>query len=238
MSKPKVLIIEDERSLSDVLKYNMEKEGFEVATAADGQEGLQRAQQYQPDLVILDLMLPQIEGYEVCRQLRADSKTQAARILMLTARSDEVDEIVGFSMGADDYVTKPFKIKPLIHRAKALLRRGRAAEGNADQIVMQGLEIDRVHHTARADGRELQLTPTEFRLLWTLLRNPGRPYSRNELLDRCRGEDANALERTIDVHIRSLRQKLGPRGELVETVRGVGYRFRGDAARLPDEPPQ
>jgi two-component system phosphate regulon response regulator PhoB len=232
MSKLKVLIIEDERSLSDILKYNMEKEGFEAATAADGQEWLQRAQLMQPDLVILDLMLPVIEGYEVCRQLRSDPKTQSARILMLTARSDEVDEIVGFSMGADDYVTKPFKIKPLMHRIKALLRRGQSSEANSDQIVLDGLEIDRVHHTAKAGGRELHLTPTEFRLLWTLVRNPGRPYSRHELMDRCRGEDANALERTIDVHVRSLRQKLEARAEQVETVRGVGYRYRQEAAEL------
>jgi two-component system phosphate regulon response regulator PhoB len=226
MTKPKLLVIEDERSLSDILKYNMEKEGFEVATAADGQEGLNRAQLMQPDLVVLDLMLPVIEGYEVCRQLRSDPKTQAARILMLTARSDEVDEIVGFSMGADDYVTKPFKIKPLVHRIKALLRRGQSAETASDQVEIAGLQIDRVQHSCKAEGRELHLTPTEFRLLWTLVRNPGRPYSRHELMDRCRGEDANALERTIDVHVRSLRQKLGERSELVETVRGVGYRFR------------
>jgi len=226
MTKTKVLIIEDERALSDILKYNMEKEGFEVATAADGQEGLQRAQVMLPDLVILDLMLPVIEGYEVCRQLRSDPKTQSARILMLTARSDEVDEIVGFNMGADDYVAKPFKIKPLIHRLKALMRRTQGTEQASDQIVIAGLEIDRVHHSARADGRELNLTPTEFRLLWTLVRNPGRPYSRHELMDRCRGEDANSLERTIDVHVRSLRQKMGERGEMVETVRGVGYRLR------------
>lgn len=229
MSKPKVLIIEDERSISDILKYNMEKEGFETYTAADGQDGLQRAATIQPDLIILDLMLPVIEGYEVCRQLRSDPRTQSARILMLTARADEVDEIVGFSMGADDYVTKPFKIKPVIHRIRALLRRGQASDASGDQIVLEGLEIDRVHHTARADGRELHLTPTEFRLLWTLVRNPGRPYSRHELMDRCRGEDANALERTIDVHVRSLRQKLENRAAQLETVRGVGYRFRTDA---------
>lgn len=230
MTKPKLLVIEDERSLSEILKYNMEKEGFDVATAGDGQEGLQRAQSMQPDLVILDLMLPVIEGYEVCRQLRSDPNTQATRILMLTARGDEVDEIVGFNMGADDYVTKPFKIKPLIHRVKALLRRGQGTEQSADHVEVSGLEIDRVQHSCKADGRELHLTPTEFRLLWTLVRNPGRPFSRHELMDRCRGEDANALERTIDVHVRSLRQKLGDRGEQIETVRGVGYRYRPDNA--------
>jgi two-component system phosphate regulon response regulator PhoB len=170
-----------------------------------------------------------VEGFEVCRTLRSDPKLQGVRILMLTARSEEVDEIVGFNMGADDYVTKPFKIKPLIHRIKALLRRNVAAEQQRDAIQVHGLEIDRLHHVAKADGEDLKLTPTEFRLLWTLARQPGRPFGRHELMDRCRGEDANALERTIDVHVRSLRQKLGPRAELIETVRGIGYRFRQEA---------
>ncbi|HET6422155.1 MAG TPA: response regulator [Planctomycetaceae bacterium] len=229
MSKSRVLIVEDERSLVEVLQYNLEKEGFEVLTASDGQDGVRKAQAHNPDLVVLDLMLPIIEGFEVCRILRSDPKTQNIRILMLTARSEEVDEIVGFNMGADDYVTKPFKIKPLIHRIKALLRRESATEQARDVISAGGIEIDRVNHSARADGQDLHLTPTEFRLLWTLARQPGRPFGRNELMDRCRGEDANALERTIDVHIRSLRQKLDQRAEMVETVRGVGYRFRTDA---------
>jgi two-component system phosphate regulon response regulator PhoB len=228
MKQQTVLIIEDERSLSEVLTYNLEKEGFRVVTAADGQDGLRKAQATSPDLVVLDLMLPVIDGLQVCRQLRADSRTQHIRILMLTARSEEVDEIVGFNMGADDYVTKPFKLKPLIHRIKALVRRASEATATAERIEMHGIDIDRLHHTCRLDGQELALTPTEFRLLWTLIRQPGRPYSRNELLDISRGEDANALERTIDVHVRSLRQKLGDRADLVETVRGIGYRFRSE----------
>jgi two-component system phosphate regulon response regulator PhoB len=230
-----VLIVEDERSLVEVLQYNLEKEGFEVLTASDGQDGVRKAQTQNPDLVVLDLMLPIIEGFEVCRILRSDPKTQNIRILMLTARSEEVDEIVGFNMGADDYVTKPFKIKPLIHRIKALLRRETATEQTRDVISAGGIEIDRVNHSARADGQDLSLTPTEFRLLWTLARQPGRPFGRNELMDRCRGEDANALERTIDVHVRSLRQKLEQRAEMIETVRGVGYRFRNDPIEVPEE---
>lgn len=226
MSKPRILIIEDERTLAEVLEYNLTKEGFEVDVAGDGQEGIRKAQLAPPDLVVLDLMLPVVEGFEVCRTLRSDPKLQGVRILMLTARSEEVDEIVGFNMGADDYVTKPFKIKPLIHRIKALLRRNLAAEMLSDSIHIHGLEIDRTHHVAKVDGQDLKLTPTEFRLLWTLARQPGRPFGRHELMDRCRGEDANALERTIDVHVRSLRQKLGSRAELIETVRGIGYRFR------------
>ena len=235
MSKPRVLIVEDERSLAEVLQYNLEKEGFDVLTAADGQDGVRKAQTHHPDLVVLDLMLPVIEGYEVCRILRSDAKTQNIRILMLTARSEEVDEIVGFNMGADDYVTKPFKIKPLIHRIKALLRREAATEQARDVISISGIEIDRVNHSARAEGQDLHLTPTEFRLLWTLARQPGRPFGRNELMDRCRGEDANALERTIDVHVRSLRQKLEQRGDMIETVRGIGYRFRNDPLTASSE---
>ncbi len=226
MSRQKILVIEDERALLEVLTYNLANEGFEVITASDGQEGLRRAQRELPDLVILDLMLPVIDGLQVCRQLRSDSKTQSLRILMLTARSEEVDEIVGFNMGADDYVTKPFKVKPLIHRIKALLRRSAPEAAHADRIAAGGLEIDRLNHQVKLDGTEIFLTPTEFRLLWVLARQSGRPFSRHELMDSSRGEDANALERTIDVHIRSLRQKLEDHGELIETVRGVGYRFR------------
>ncbi len=231
MSKSKILIIEDERSLIEILSYNLVNEGFEVLTASDGLDGLRRAQNSLPDLIVLDLMLPGLDGLQICRQLRSDPKTQGIRILMLTAKAEEVDEIVGFNMGADDYVAKPFKIKPLISRIKALLRRPSAEQsafGGADVISVAGIEVDRTHHTAKLDGEEMQLTPTEFKMLWTMMRRPGRPYSRNELLDNARGEDANALERTIDVHVRSLRQKLGDKGHLIETVRGIGYRFKAE----------
>lgn len=226
MSKQTILIIEDERDLVEVLTYNLAKEGYEVLSASDGKEGLKRAQLTQPDLIVLDLMLPVMDGLEICRQIRSDSRTKEIRVLMLTARSEDVDEIVGFNMGADDYVTKPFKVKPLVHRIKALLRRGQGSENDREIIVAHGVEIDRVNHVARCGEEELLLTPTEFRLLWTFVRQPGRPFSRNELMDTSRGEDANALERTIDVHIRALRQKLGDRSGLIETVRGIGYRFR------------
>jgi two-component system phosphate regulon response regulator PhoB len=232
MTKQKVLIIEDERALQEVLIYNLEREGFEVSVASDGQDGLRRARSFEPDVILLDLMLPVIDGLEVCRQLRADAKTQGIRVLMLTARSEEVDEIVGFNMGADDYVTKPFKVKPLIHRIKALLRRTAPDQLSREFISIHGIEVDRANHIAKAQGVTLELTPTEFRLLWSLARAAGRPFGRNELMDHCRGEDANALERTIDVHVRSLRAKLGTLGDVIETVRGVGYRFRGES-----EPP-
>lgn len=226
MSKQSILIIEDERSLVDVLTYNFQREGFEVHSAADGQEGLRRAQAILPDLVILDLMLPVIEGLEVCRQLRGGARTKEIPILMLTARSEEVDEVVGFQLGADDYVTKPFKVKPLIQRVKALLRRKQTPESPHDTVALQGIEIDRAQHRALLDGTELKLTPTEFKLLWAVIRQPGRAFNRLELMEACMGDDAIVLERTIDVHIKSLRQKLGDRAGLIETVRGVGYRFR------------
>lgn len=227
VNRQTILVIEDERSISDALVYNLEKEGYEVATAYDGAEGVRKAQAILPDLILLDLMLPIMDGVQVCRTIRSDQKTSAIKIIMLTAKGEEVDEIVGFSMGADDYVTKPFKIKPLVSRVKARLREPTVTEqGGQDQVRCQGIVVDRLNHRAQLDGEELVLTPTEFRLLWSLVRQSGRPFRRNELMDTCRGEDANALERTIDVHVRSLRQKLGGKADLIETVRGVGYRLK------------
>jgi len=226
MAKQSILLIEDERALVEVLTYNLRKEGFEVHSATDGQDGLRRAQTTLPDLIVLDLMLPVIEGLEVCRVLKSGARTRDIPLLMLTARSEEVDEIVGFQMGADDYVTKPFKIKPLIQRIKALLRRKKAATSEGDVIAAGGIEIDRTQHRASVSGEELSLTPTEFRLLWALVRQPGRAFSRHELMEAAMGDDALVLERTIDVHVKSLRQKLTDRSEQIETVRGVGYRFR------------
>lgn len=225
MSRQRVLIVEDEPALLEILTWNLQNEGYEVLSASDGQQGLLKAQTMLPDLVVLDLMLPVIDGLTVCRQLRADARTRNIRILMLTAKSEEVDEIVGFNMGADDYVSKPFKVKPLISRLKALLRRPSSEPGAQDTIAVHGIEIDRSSHVVRLDGQELELTPTEFKLLAALARQPGRAYSRLDLLDLCRGEDANALERTIDVHIRALRLKLGDKADVIATVRGVGYRM-------------
>jgi two-component system, OmpR family, phosphate regulon response regulator PhoB len=226
MAKQSILLIEDERALVEVLTYNLRKEGFDVHSATDGQDGLRRAQTTLPDLIVLDLMLPVIEGLEVCRVLKSGARTRDIPLLMLTARSEEVDEIVGFQMGADDYVTKPFKIKPLIQRIKALLRRRKTASSEGDVVAAGGIEIDRTQHRASVSGEELSLTPTEFRLLWALVRQPGRAFSRHELMEAAMGDDALVLERTIDVHVKSLRQKLTERAEQIETVRGVGYRFR------------
>jgi two-component system phosphate regulon response regulator PhoB len=226
MTPPRVLLVEDDPSILEGLKYNFEREGFEVQVAMNGREALQKARQTVPDIIILDLMIPPPDGWQVCRELRSDPKTRDIRILMLTAREDETDEVVGFSLGADDYVTKPFKPRPLMERVKALLRRPGGEQAEREMLSIAGIEVDRTNHLVTLDGREIILTPTEFKLLWTLGKQPGRTFNRHELLDCARGEDANSMERTIDVHIRALRKKLEDRAELIETIRGVGYRFR------------
>jgi two-component system phosphate regulon response regulator PhoB len=226
MAKPRILIIEDERGLTEVLAYNLHREGYETVVAHDGVEGLRKAQTQPPDLVILDLMLPGMDGLEVCRQLRAGKQTARIPILMLTAKSEETDQVVGFSVGADDYVTKPFSVKVLLQRIRALQRRADSSSEPVGVIEHLGVCVDRVKHKATVGGRELELTPTEFRLLECLLRQPGRAFSRTQLMDAAIEEGAIVLERTIDVHVKSLRRKLGKAGELIETVRGVGYRFR------------
>ncbi len=227
MPKPKILVIEDERSLIEVLTYNLEREGFEVLVALDGQDGLRQAQLKLPDLIVLDLMLPLKPGLEVCRELRVGPRTRDIPIIMLTAKAEESDQLVGFATGADDYVTKPYSMKVLIQRIKKELRRAQAQEESPAGALIgsQGVVIDRHSHRALYQDQELPLTPTEFRLLEVLIRQAGRAFTRYELMDAAIGEDAIVLERTIDVHIKSLRKKLGDAGELIETVRGVGYRF-------------
>jgi two-component system, OmpR family, phosphate regulon response regulator PhoB len=226
MAKPRILIIEDERGLTEVLTYNLQREGYETVVAHDGLEGLRKAQTHPPDLILLDLMLPGMDGLELCRQLRASKQTARVPIVMLTAKGEETDQVVGFSVGADDYVTKPFSVKVLLQRIRALQRRVDVSSEPVGLIEHLGVCIDRVKHKATCGGEEVELTPTEFRLLECMLRQPGRAFSRAQLMDAAIEEGAIVLERTIDVHIKSLRRKLGDEGELVETVRGVGYRFR------------
>ncbi len=225
MARTRILVVEDERALSDVLVYNLEREGYEAVVAHDGQEGLRKAQTLLPDLIILDLMLPVLNGLEVCRELRAGERTREIPIVMLTAKAEETDQLVGFSLGADDYVTKPFSVKVLLQRIKALQRRVEGAAEPSDIVEHMGVRIDRVRHRALVAGKELDLTPTEFRLLECLVRQPGRAFTRHQLMDSAIGDGAVVLERTIDVHIKTLRKKLGS-SVLIETVRGVGYRFR------------
>ena len=225
MAKSKVLIVEDETSLVEVLSYNLQREGYEVAVAKEGRDGLRKAQMQLPDLVILDLMLPGLNGLDICRELRAVPRTAGISILMLTAKGEETDQVVGFAMGADDYVTKPFSVKVLLQRIKVLLRRQTNPEPAGDVIEAAGIRMDKRAHRVTVKEEIVALTPTEFRLLETLVKQPGRAFTRHDLMDAAVG-DTIVLERTIDVHIKSLRRKLGDAGEHIETVRGVGYRFR------------
>jgi len=227
MAMKKLLIIEDDHSLASVVEYNFSNSGYDVFCARDGQDGINQARSIMPDIILLDLMIPVIDGIEVCRQLRAESTTRETPIIMVTAKSEEVDQLIGFSVGADDYVIKPFSVRVLMEKVKTLLRRHARSQGAGLDIVSNGpVEVDRRRHRVLLDQKQLELTPSEFRLLDTLIRNPGRAFERSELMNSALGADTLALERTIDVHIRSLRKKLGVHADVIQTVRGVGYRFR------------
>ena len=227
MAKAKILIIEDDRSLIGVLEYNLHNVGYEVFCATDGQQGLDQARLQMPQLIILDLMIPVVDGLEVCRRLRSIPETVKIPILMLTAKGEESDQLIGFSVGADDYVVKPFSVKILLERVKSLLRRQNQTQTiGSDLVTLGGVTIDRIKHRVSIAGESIDLTPSEFRLLDTLIRQPGRAFDRSELIDSALGGDTLVLERTIDVHIRSLRKKLGEDNKLIQTVRGIGYRFR------------
>lgn len=227
-NRKQILVIEDDEAILEVLIFNLEREGYDVATASDGREGLAAVRSRAPDLLVLDLMLPGIDGVEICRELRADKQTKNVPILMLTAKSEEADQLVGFSIGADDYVTKPFSMKVLLHRIRVLLQRRSAPDADSDALRLHGISLDRFGHQVSVEGRPAPLTRTEFRLLETLMSQPGRAFTRSDLLSSAIGDETIVLERTIDVHIRSLRQKLESRAAVIETVRGVGYRFARD----------
>ncbi|WP_164102309.1 winged helix-turn-helix domain-containing protein [Candidatus Laterigemmans baculatus] len=226
MAKAKVLLVEDDRGLAEVVAYNLNRSGYEVLRAHDGRDALAQAKLKLPDLILLDVMLPLMDGIEVCRHLRAAEETHDLLIMMLTARAEEADELVGFSVGADDYVTKPFSVAVLMQRIRALLRRRQEMVEPRETVTVQGVSVDHRRHRAVVHGRPLPLTRSEFRLLSTLIRQPGRVFDRSELIEAALGEDTMVLERTIDVHIRALRKKLDQDADLIETVRGVGYRFR------------
>jgi len=233
MPQPRILLIEDEKGLVQSLTWYFNREGYETIAVGDGAEGLRKAQTLLPDLILLDLMLPGMGGLDVCRELRAGEKTRNIPIVIITAKSEETDEVIGLSIGADDYVTKPFSNKVLLQRIKAILRRSEAAKENTDVTDHLGVKVDRMRHVVSVGEKRLDLTPTEFRLLEALIRQPGRAFTRNQLMDAAIGEGSIVLERTIDVHVKTLRKKLGEvldgSADLIETVRGVGYRFRETA---------
>ena len=221
----KVLVVDDEEVVRELIELYLTKEGFEVIHARDGREALRLNGEKHPDLVILDLMLPGLDGWEVCRQIRTGSRVP---IIMLTARGEEVDRIVGLELGADDYVVKPFSPRELVARVRAVLRRGSAPGEENEVLSFPDLRIDRVRHRVEVDGEEVHLTPTEFRLLWCLASRPGRVFSRAELLDRIWGYDSESDARTVDVHVKRLRQKTRAsesRSFSITTVWGLGYKF-------------
>lgn len=228
-----ILVVEDEPALRSTIAYQLRREGHQVVIAGDGEQALAAARSARPDLVVLDLMLPKLDGLEVCRRLRHESTVP---ILILTARSDEVDKVVGLEVGADDYMTKPFSMRELMARVKAMLRRlamvrqASAPEETEEVIVAGDLEIDASRRRVRRGGHELHLKPKEFDLLAFLARHPGRVFTRGHLLERVWGYDYIGDPRTVDVHVRWLRQKIEPDpsdARLLETVRGIGYRFGG-----------
>jgi len=220
-------MIEDEPDILEVVAYRLEREGFEVSASRDGEEGLARIRREHPDLVILDLMLPGVDGTEICRLVKRDPSTRDIPIIMVTAKTDESDVVLGLGLGADDYVPKPFSPRELVARVQAVLRRApmREAESAKKRVSRGPLVIDAERHEVLLDGDRIPFTATELRLLHVLAARPGRVYTRDELLSLAVGEDVVVGERNIDVHVRSIRQKLGGRRELIETVRGVGYRF-------------
>ena len=220
----KMLVIEDEEAISHLLKYNLTAEGFEVAIVDDGDDALPTAAEFQPDIILLDWMLPNVSGIEICRQLRARKETAAIPVIMLTARAEEEDRLRGFKKGADDYVTKPFSMNELTARIRAVLRRSNPA-ASADVVTFGDITLDRQIMRVTRAGVDVKLGPTEFRLLETLIKRPGRVYSREQLLDRVWGQEIYVEARTVDVHIGRLRKALKRKGEMdpIRTVRATGY---------------
>ncbi|MDA8017502.1 MAG: response regulator [Thermoanaerobaculia bacterium] len=228
MSRRKVVVIEDEPDILEVIDYNLTREGFSVFAAASGDEGLKAILREAPDLVLLDLLLPGLDGIEVCRKLKMDPVTQKIPIIMVSAKGEESDIVLGLGVGADDYVTKPFRPKELIARVKAVLRRGalKDEEAEGERIMRGDLVIDAIRHEVRLGGEVISFTATEFRLLHLLAAHPGRVFTRDQLVSRVIGGGAAVIDRNIDVHIRAIRKKLGEHRSLIGTVRGVGYRFQ------------
>lgn len=221
----KILVIEDEADIQQVLDYNLRQAGYEVMAALKGKDGLRMAREQHPDLVLLDLMLPDLPGTEICRALKDDMATRTMPVVMLTARGEEIDRVVGFELGADDYVSKPFSVRELMLRIRAILRRGERDEPHAAAINFGDLAIDRDAHRVWVRGDEVHLTALEFKLLVTLYDRKNRVQSRASLLDHVWGVDTRISTRTVDAHVKRLREKLGHARDYIETVRGVGYRF-------------
>jgi two-component system phosphate regulon response regulator PhoB len=230
MKREKVLVIEDEPDIQDLINYNLAREGYRVLTAKDGESGMRLARQESPDLILLDLMLPSIDGIEVCRRLQSDPATRGIAVIIVTAKGEESDLVLGLGVGADDYITKPFSPKVLVARVGAVLRRGKLGDADpADEVIDRGpLVINVPRHEVLVEHSPVEFTHTEFKLLRFLAVHPGRVFTRDHLLSRVIGDDAIVLSRNIDVHVRAVRKKLGKHRDLIETIRGVGYRFKDE----------
>lgn len=228
-----ILLIEDETDLADLIRHNLEREGYRCRCMANGEDGLAEARRNPPDVLVLDRMLPRMSGDQVISRLRREPKTANIPILMLTAKAEESDELVGFALGADDYVTKPFSMKLLLARIDALLRRATASFSPSNVLNVGPISLDRDRREATLDGKIITLTATEFGILWELIAARGRVLSRNRLIDSVLGTSAVVTDRTIDVHVAALRKKIGRAATLIQTIRGIGYTLRdrsGDQA--------
>lgn len=229
MANETVLIVDDEEDILQLIRYNLEKEGYRTITTTSGEQALYEAKRNLPNLIILDLMLPGVDGIEVCKQLRAVEETKLIPILMVTAKSEESDIITGLEVGADDYITKPFSPKVLVARVRAIMRRSRRNPlhaGREPYIKIHDIQIDTTRHEVTAGIQQVALSVTEFSILEFLARNPGWVFSRNQIIGAVKGEDYPVTERSVDVQILGLRKKLGEQGRMIETVRGIGYRMK------------
>ena len=228
MAKENILVVEDEEDILELVRYTLAKEGYQVTGVASGEEALAAACAKRPDLMVLDLMLPGVDGLEVCRRVKGDAKTEAVCVVILTAKGEEADIVAGLELGADDYITKPFSPRVLIARVRAVLRRrARQADGGANAVItFPNLAIHPGRHEALVEGKPVELTFTEFAILHFLARQPGWVFTRNQIVNGIRGGDYPVTDRSVDVQIVGLRKKLGAAGEYIETVRGVGYRFK------------
>lgn len=225
MDRETILVVDDEKDILDLVGYNLEQEGYNIIKAVDGSYALKMIEKKRPDLIVLDLMLPKLSGTEVCKIIKKNDETSNIPIIMLTAKTDEIDRVLGFELGADDYVTKPFSPRELVLRVKAVLKR--IKEKRVSEIFqIESLKIDVPKHLVWVDDDSITLTPTEFRLLLALAEQRGKVLTRDVLLDNVWGYDYSGFNRTVDTHVRRLRAKLGTMGEYIETVRGLGYRFR------------
>ncbi|MDD4871899.1 MAG: response regulator transcription factor [Kiritimatiellae bacterium] len=227
MSAKKILVVEDDEDIMELISYNLKREGYSVMKAVNGEEAIKQAQSALPDIVLLDLMLPEIDGLEVCRRLKSDSKTRNIPVVMVTAKDEESDVVAGLELGAEDYVVKPFRPKELVARVRAVLRRKtQSTDAVPETIKIDELQIDQKRREVLVNGKPVELTFTEFQILYFLAQKPGWVFSRYQIVDAVRGSDYPVTDRSVDVQIVGLRKKLGESGDRIETVRGVGYRFK------------